>query len=803
MKPSKNSPQPYLPEEGDPPPKVERRPLVNLAEMQRIHEELMLAGARETSEALLAEAKRNAGFLGRCAKEADAVLGGELHASTRLWLLLREPIEVRRAIPRSILEEIAGESWHGAPRSLDGDALLRLIAGIVRAAHQPSESEEMLEAVSRLLQPFFYLDAAAAGAERSRQGDRQALETFVTAHESPHWREELTQPINPGVMRDPVVTKPTLDRDRIPFDIDSWRDEIVKPGIDRWDSGWPCMGGARKAMSEIDRFGPRYTIDSLVNDQACAGETLTIRGKNFGPNGRVYFESPGIKDPAFHLADGDPGVLVGVKAKTWTDTKIEVVVPVWATAGELHLNAFTHHVDLCTIIDVYRLGNSAFFRGGLASVYEVKVAGVAIDLTDTKPTNLTPGDSVALSWRSSGGPTTRIKIQLIDRGGIVWERTDLPGGFGAVVLTIPDPEPKEPRSASLVFTAVSSCGATAPLNVPVWISVPPKLTIQYVEVTQGVQEDLGAVLAGRGMPTVANKDTAVRVHMNCDRGGWFSNKLDKITGSLLVDGRRLRPTNVRVLIPPDRGFASIRGLSNPSFTNDTLNFTIPAAWLTPGPHTLTVQIVCDDPSGKIALGQSFTWTWVAHAPLRVRAVYMALYGTDEFMLDYLRRALDYLPTPLTDIGIASIRWYSHTYDLSTDEGWNDLADDLEDAWDDADEASGVRWLGIIPQSERFLGKPLAHQGIAGVPSIAALAMGDVPYVGAHELGHTYGLHHIDLPAGAAKGPYDPADNGGVLRRAPFDVRTSTAIPLPAGDLMTYFEPVRPGISTWMRLFLNT
>ena len=84
MKPSKNSPQPYSPEEGDPPPKVERRPLVNLAEMQRIHEELMLAGARETSEALLAEAKRNAGFLGRCAKEADAVLGGDYgHASTQ------------------------------------------------------------------------------------------------------------------------------------------------------------------------------------------------------------------------------------------------------------------------------------------------------------------------------------------------------------------------------------------------------------------------------------------------------------------------------------------------------------------------------------------------------------------------------------------------------------------------------------------------------------------------------------------------------------------------------------------------
>ena len=65
-----------------------------------------------------------------------------------------------------------------------------------------------------------------------------------------------------------------------------------------------------------------------------------------------------------------------------------------------------------------------------------------------------------------------------------------------------------------MFTATSACGATQPLRIPVFLSVPPTLTIQYVEVTQGVQGDLGDVLAGRGMPTVANKDTAVRVHMN-------------------------------------------------------------------------------------------------------------------------------------------------------------------------------------------------------------------------------------------------------------------------------------------------
>ena len=431
-------------------------------------------------------------------------------------------------------------------------------------------------------------------------------------------------------------------------------------------------------------------------------------------------------------------------------------------------------------------------------MYEVLLGGVAIDLTSTQPRNLTPNDSVVLSWRSSGGPTTRITIQLVDNGTVVWERSDLPGGFGAVVLTVPDTAPQIPRSAMLVFTAVSLCGTTAPLRLPVYLSVPPRLTITYVEVTQGVQGDLADVLAGRAMPTVAYKDTAVRVHMHCDRGGWFFNKLDKITGSLTVDGRRLSPTNARVIVP-DRGFAGISGPSNPNLTNDTLNFTIPAAWLTPGAHTLTAQLVCNDPSNKIVVFETISWTWVEKNPLRVRAVYMALYGSDAFMLDYVRRALDYLPTPLTDIGVAAPRWIPHTYDLSDPDEWRDLLYDLEDAWDDADEASGVRWLGIIPASERRPGLSPAWNGLSGVPSIAVLALGDRPDSGAHELGHSLGLLHINLPIGKPSGEYDSADSGGFLRRPPFDVRTSTAISLPAGDLMSYQHPRGTGITTWIRL----
>jgi len=802
-KPVKTAENRYPSEDLPLPLECPARALLKRAVIAQMRAQLSLAGVDETGGVLLADVERHASYLERCAKEAEAVLQGDLAAATRLWLLLREPIGPSATLSSALLSHVAGAAWHGAPLALDGEALLRLVAGVVRAANQPAESEAMLDGLALVLQPFFHLEVAAAAVERARQGYGEALETFVTARGARQWRAALLPPVEPTLTRVPcAVARPVFDRDRVPYDLESWRDHHLKDRIDPWDSGWPCMGGTRKAMSQIDRFGPRYTIDSLAPSDACPGHTLIIRGRNFGRAGRVYFPSPGIKDPAFSLGAGDPAVLIGVTPKRWTEGEVEVVVPAWATAGELHLNAFTRHQDLCTSIDVYRLGNSILFQGGLASVYQVSLGGVAINLTSAQPRNLAPGDSVALSWRSSGGPTTRLRIQLMDGATELWVRHGLAAGFGAVVLTVPDADPKVPRTAMLVFTATSACGATEPLRVPVWLSVLPRLSIPYVEVTQGVQGDLGDILAGRGMPTVAYKDTAVRVHLHCDRGGWFSNKLDKITGSLTVDGRRLAPTNVRVLIP-DRGFAGVRGLSDPNLTNDTLNFTIPAAWLTPGIHKLIVQVVCNDPSGKIVVFQSLNWTWVAHAPIRVRGLYMALYGSDGFMLDYLSRVLDYLPTPLTGLGVASPRWYTHTYDLSSDDGWSDLLDDVEDAWDDADETSGVRWLGIIPASERFPGMTLAQQGLSGTPGIAALAMGDRPDVGAHELGHTLGLHHINLPIDGPKGPYDNADSGGFLRRPPFDVRSSTAIPLPAGDLMTYFEPIRPGISTWMRVFLNT
>lgn len=774
------------------------RSLLRLEALDPVRETLALMGCAEMGDVLLSQVKQHAAYLERCSQQAEAVLYGDLGAANRLWMLLKEPISACPIIPQSILDEIARHARLLEPRTIAGDVLLRLIAGVVRAANQPVEADVMLHSLKRLLEPLFLSDLVAAAAERA---ERRDLQTLITAWSSPQWRAALTQVCPPELTQKPDErNKPVLNWDRLPFDMDTWRDPQPADEFPLWKI-WICPGGIRKAMSQIDRFGERYTIDSISNPGACSGQMITIHGRNFGSTGRVYFPSPDVDDAAFGLGTGDFGVLVGVEPARWTDTEIDVVVPPWATSGELHLNAFTRHRDPCATIDVYRLGNTIPFEGGLAGVFEVSIAGNKVDLTSSEPSNLVPGDAVALTWRATVGPTVKIHIRLIESGNVLFERTNLAGGFAGLVLPVPDPEPKEPRRATLEFTATSACGAVEPLRIPVFLSVPPRLTIQYVEVTQGVQVDLAEVLAGRAMPTVAHKDTAVRVHMHCDRHGWYYNKLDKITGALFVDGRQLPPTNVRNLPPADRGFASVQGFSNPEITSNTLNFTIPAAWLTPGTHMLTVRVICNDPTGMIVVGQTLSWTWLAKSPLRVRAIWMSLYPSTEGMLDYTRRVLDYLPTPLTDIGIAHPGGHTHPYDLSNKDGWEDLIDDLEDLWDDFDEDSGVRWLGIVSPSERFGRPPFTTAGISGTPSIAVLAMGDVPHAGAHELGHSLGLNHVNQPPGKPDGPYDTVDNGGMLRRPPFDVRSSTAVSLPAVDLMAYPPlPVRPGITTWLRLF---
>ena len=97
------------------PPTREEHPLLRRAVIERVRAELTIAGAAQTSEVLLADVERHADYLERCANEAEAVLAGDLGAATRLWLLLRQPIDPGPAIPATVLDEIGTDEFAAAP----------------------------------------------------------------------------------------------------------------------------------------------------------------------------------------------------------------------------------------------------------------------------------------------------------------------------------------------------------------------------------------------------------------------------------------------------------------------------------------------------------------------------------------------------------------------------------------------------------------------------------------------------------------------------------------------------------------
>jgi hypothetical protein len=451
-----------------------KQQLLRQGSLEKIRESLILAGAAAAADAFLSNVDKYAEYLDRCSSEAELVLKGSLAAANRLWLRLGSTAGLTGAAPTY---NAAGAVSSRSSFVVEGKTLFRLVAGITRAANQPSEAELMLENLGRLLEPIFTLDLVASAIESARQGSSEQLETLVTAQLAPRWLASLgSVPVRDQVLTIPHSTVADTST-RSSFDLDSWSHKVTST-VDHWGLYSPCAGGVHNAMSEIDRWGARYHIDTISPVGACAGQKLTITGTGFGTPGRVTFPSPDANDPIFDFGLPE-GVVMGVEPIRWTDTSIEVIVPEWATAGEMQLSAFVRHTDPCVTIDVYRLGNTEFFKGGLASVYQVSLDGVDVSLTDPDPVSL-PLRSVTLSWHTSGGPGTVVGITITKNKTVLVDQQNLPGGFGSITISIPVTNPQIPEAGTITFTAMGPCGETKPLVIPVWISVPPVLTIcQY------------------------------------------------------------------------------------------------------------------------------------------------------------------------------------------------------------------------------------------------------------------------------------------------------------------------------------
>jgi hypothetical protein len=744
-----------------------------------------------------------------CLIEADAVLSGSLVASDRLWLLLRsrtrQPVSAATAL---IAGSILGEVRIEEPRIIDGQRLVALVAGTVRAANTPSEAEAMLDALSRVMDPLFVLEWLGHAIVAAEDGRTSLIEAFGS------WYVALSHG-GAGEPPDPQFEPDRIWQRRPDYDEAAWVG-IVGSVMDRWKFPWPCVDAAHRSMSRVDLFGPRYAIDSITSPFACPGDTLIVRGTGFGLSGTVRFPVPDHDDP--ESASALPG---GVAARRWTDTEIEVKVPTWARAGDLSLMSVTRVTDICFTIDVCRLGNTVSFHGGLPRILAWRLTGAS------ERGWIEPGADVNVSWS-----TTRASINVEVRdaqappGAPALWRFGPAQGTGSVPWRAPVVTAPTRLVASI--TATNMCGSVSK-TLPFALTIPARLEIVGVEVTQGIQTFpiRGDTSRRNSVPVVANKDTILRVFVSADRSRWFNDRLTHFSAAVSVDGRLFRPIN-RAAPGAERGL-----LLNDAYldlgptwaidradTDSSFNFRIPKEHCR-GTKTLVVNVFGQDEFGtrRAMYKQSCTWVDVPAIPIRYVRVGATVDGIDvtpneQHARETVERALDMLPFPATDIAPAWIdkMWTTRTISPASELG--ELLDDLVDRHIVASRREGADkfWIGVIPNGAG--GKARVGHG-----TVVASWYRQHRVAAAHELGHVLCLLHIDVgcpgrgwPAKSTqcgsvlKSYQDDPPSGGQVMDPPFDpfenhvVGWSLSDPdLMVFDLMTYGCRTWTSAATWKNL----
>src|SRR4029453_3823340 len=354
-----------------------------------------------------------------------------------------------------------------------------------------------------------------------------------------------------------------------------------------------------------------------------------------------------------------------------------------------------------------------FFQGTVPEIDSFTANGVE-DLV------VEPGTALTLAWTVRNAATIRVH-----RTGTGGASLDVLNPAGNTTALGPFTE-TTPVDAEYELVATNRCGqitARVKIRLRKW----PKLTIEGMEVTQGIQVFWRPGVAWNSLATVAGKDTIVRVYMSVAMGGFMGDQLPQVTGTLNVGGTILYPINGT---SPTGGAANpfitakAKASINRTQTNDTLNFRIPAALAT-GTQTLFADVrapaVATAPIGVEVVpkaSMSLNWSWTNEPALRVgyvrirdnpprpRGAGPIPTGADADFT--VRRAFDLLPSPPTDIGAAWRDPWATMQRFETSTGLPALVADLTDehecsawewlwAWTGATECpddDNARWIGL-------------------------------------------------------------------------------------------------------------
>ncbi|MCB9680211.1 MAG: hypothetical protein H6733_01965 [Alphaproteobacteria bacterium] len=563
--------------------------------------------------------------------------------------------------PKVDTEDDNGASPSVHESAVSTDRLVPVIVATVRIARSDGERIAFFDGLHGLLSGLSTIDRLHRAALDVIQDRRLAPLRALLALLMAEVGDETGMPLPaPGGTSRPVADP------NLPDLVDPW-----------WARLQEAVQAAIAALRVSGSADTAYRIEGIEPPDAPPGSKVALRGFGFGDTAaEVVFGGSSPTEPI-----------------AWSDERIEVLVPDSARPGPVTLRVLEGVVRVQRkLVEYYREGVGEPFEGGRPQIHAVLADGRA------EGAWVRPGEPVAISWTTIAGETGHVEMQvrLHKRGSsperdlVLFSDGGLPAS-GSRILAVPDVDEEQDL---IVRMRVENAVDVVRRDLTWPVAVAPALSVEGIEVTQGIQRAPGA--AGPAVTTIAGKDTLVRVYVSSDRGGFQDDRTTIDRAVLRVGDLALPP----LPLPPDEDgvvhpfVAGRPSAIDRSRDDHALVFRVPAP-MCQGTRELHVEVgAAGRPPHAPSAEARLTWTWTSVRPVPIRYVRVA--GPDgtgrppshDAVRFTLLRAFDLLPSPPDDVGPA---WMGGLDARSAEEdgrGWSGVLDELSDHHD----GSAWEWI---------------------------------------------------------------------------------------------------------------